>query len=127
VPQRDHDAADEDRALLPDQAIGDPAARNRQRVDAEGVEAVDRRGSLGVHAEAAARGVRHEQHQQGAHSVIAEALPHLGEEQGREAARVPEPLGRRGNAARGGRHESLAVRSMAREPAEGGDRAAAGQ
>ena len=37
-----------------------------------------------------ASAARHEQHEQGAHAVVAEALPHLGEEQRREPARVAE-------------------------------------
>ena len=54
--------------------------------------------SRGVESQAAGRDRRrHEEQQQRPHAVVAEALPHLGEEQGGEAARVTEERGvRRG-------------------------------
>ena len=45
-----------------------------------------------AHAEAVVGRVGHEQDQERAHAVVAEALPELGEEEGRQPPRVSEPL-----------------------------------
>jgi hypothetical protein len=91
VPGRDQDAAVEHRAPRPEQPIGDPPARQARHVDARGVEAVDRPGNGGVEAQAAGRDrCRHEQDEQRPHPVVAEPLPHLGEEENGEAARMTE-------------------------------------
>ena len=87
----DEDAAVQHCLLGADQPVGDPAAGQRDDVDRGGVEPVDGGGRLVIETEAAARdGVDQEQHQQGAHAVVAEAFPHLGEEQRGEAARMAE-------------------------------------
>ena len=91
IPQRDSDAPDEHRVPRPDQPIRDPPAGQRGEIDARRVQPVDRRGGLVVDAEAAlADGGDQEQHQYGAHAVVGEPFPHLGEEQGGEAARMPQ-------------------------------------
>jgi len=87
----DDDAAGENRTPLPDQAIGDPAARQARHVDHRRVEAVHGARDRRLEPEPA-RGDRrgHEQDQQRAHAVVTEPLPHLGEEQHRKAARMAE-------------------------------------
>ena len=90
-PARDQDAAVEHGAPLADQAIGDPAARQAHHVHHRGVEPVDRAGRAVSKPSPPARPARgHEQDEQRAHAVVAEALPHLGEEQRGEAARMAE-------------------------------------
>ena len=53
VARRDDAAADEDRVLLAQDPIGDPASREGEEIDATDIEAVDRGGGLVRHAEAA--------------------------------------------------------------------------
>ena len=94
VAAGDQDAAVQHRALRTDQAIRDPAAGQRRHVHHRRVEAVD--GARGGRVEAQAAGGGgggHEENQQGAHPVVAEALPHLGEEERGEAARMTEEGG----------------------------------
>jgi hypothetical protein len=62
---------------------------------------------------------RHEQHQQGAEPVVREPLPHLREEEGGKAARVPEeagvfggPEGRRVAVEHGGAARAFGLRGM---------------
>ena len=72
-----------------EQAVADPAARQRDQIYECRVESVDGSGRLVVEAEAAVRhGIHHEQHEQRPHAVVAEALPHLGEEERVKPARV---------------------------------------
>ena len=109
MPAGDEDAAIEHGAPLADQPVGDPPAGQRGHVHHRGVETVDGARACRVESEAAGgKRRRHEQNEQRAHAVIAEALPHLGEEERRESARMAEEgavVGRRGLAgsARGGR------------------------
>ena len=92
VAERNDGAAPEHRAAKAEQPIGNPSARQRHDIHGRGVEPVDRRRRHIVQAHAAGRdGVGHEQHENGAHAVVAEALPHLGEEERRQPARVAEP------------------------------------
>jgi hypothetical protein len=75
-----------------EQTIGDPAAGHREQIHAGGVDAVDRGRGLVVEPEAAGLDAGdHRQHQDRAHAVVAEALPHLGEEERGEAARMSGP------------------------------------
>jgi hypothetical protein len=91
IPERDSEAPDEYGTPGPDQPVGDPSARERGQIDACGVQAVDGRGSAVIDAEAAlCDGGDQKEHQHGPHAVIGEPLPHLGEEQGGEAARMPQ-------------------------------------
>ena len=94
VAAGDQDAAVQHRALRTDQAVRDPAARQRRHVHHRRVQAVD--GARGGRVEAQAAGGGgggHEQDQKGAHPVVAEALPHLREEEGGEASRMTEEGG----------------------------------
>ena len=104
-PERDDDAADEHAAVLAEQAIGDEAAEDRRAPDAARVGAVDRRRVRVREAQPAGAGRRdHVEDQERAHPVVAEALPHLGEEE-------------RGEAARDGRRKRDRVTSELRRPA----------
>ena len=94
VTAHDDDAAVPDRALGAQQAVGHPAARQGQQIDCGGIEPIDRGGGLiGQPHPAVLDGRDHEQHQQRPHAVVAEALPHLCHEEGKEAARVSYPRG----------------------------------
>ena len=90
-PSRDSTAPIQDGAPQSEQPVGDPAAGQRREVDARGVDADDRRRLAAIEAEAAVqqRG-RHEEHQQRPQPVVREPLPHLREEQRRQAPRVAE-------------------------------------
>ena len=78
----DDAAADEHGAALPQEAVGDPPAGERGEIDESRVPAVDRSGRLDAERGATLRhGRREVQDEQGAHAVVAEALPHLGEEE----------------------------------------------
>src|SRR5882672_1500920 len=89
----DDDTADPNRALRPPKPVGDPPARDANEIGGRRIEAVDRGRRLIRVAEAAFFDLlHHEQDQQRAHAVVAEALPHFREEQRREPARVAEDL-----------------------------------
>jgi hypothetical protein len=91
VAAGDDDAAVEHRAALADQAIRDPAARQAGHVDHRRVQAVHRAGDARLEAESARRDWRgHEQDEERAHPVIAESLPHFGEEERGQSARMTE-------------------------------------
>jgi hypothetical protein len=91
VSDGDEHAAVEDRAPLANQTVGDPAAWQREGVHTKCVQAVHRSGRAGIVAEAAdGRSRCHEQDQQRAHAVVAEAFPHLGKEERGQPARVAE-------------------------------------
>ncbi len=91
ITQCNSDAPDEHRVPRADQPIRDPPAGQRGEINARRVQPVDRHGGLVVDAEAAlADGGDQEQNQDGAHAVVGEPFPHLGEEQGGEAARMPQ-------------------------------------
>ena len=93
VAARDDDAAVQDGAALTDQAVGDPAARQAGHVDHRRVEPVHRAGDARFPPEAAGCDRRrHEEDQQRAHAVIAEALPHLGQKERGQPARMTKPL-----------------------------------
>ena len=82
MSEGDDEAADKHRSPRPDEVVGDEPAEDAQHVACHAVVAVDRGGLLLVEAEAASRhrGV-HEKHQEGAHPIVREALPKLGEEE----------------------------------------------
>src|SRR5580692_1669811 len=97
MPERDHDAANQHRALAAEHAIADPAARQAGQVGGAHVHAVDRRRGAVIEPESAMRYLVHqEQDQQRPHAVEAQPLPHLDEEQGRDARRVSEDGAPRG-------------------------------
>src|SRR5712691_2359182 len=89
----DDDAADEHCAAMTEPSVGDEAAGDAHQVHEHRVQAIDHRGPL--RAESNARLLRRSDHvekEQRAHSVVAEALPHLGHEQRGQAARMAKPL-----------------------------------
>ncbi len=91
LAEHDEDAAVEHRAPQPEDAVGDPPARQRQHVHEGHVGAVDGAGASHLEAEPARRHRRrHEEDENGAHAVVREALPHLGEEEGGQPSGVPE-------------------------------------
>ena len=121
VSEGDDDPAVKYGAALADQPIGDPASRQRRHVDHRRVQAVHRAGDGGLEAEPAGRDRRrHEEDQQRAHAVVAEALPHLGEEERREPARMTEEGGivgarvDRGNSHDGSKNTMIVWRWAAR-------------
>ena len=91
VPEHDQDAAVEHAAVLADQAIGNQAAHDGGAPRGAGICAVERC-ALGVRESETAVGHRrhHVEQQERAHAVVAEALPHLREEERGESARMPE-------------------------------------
>ena len=91
VPEHDEDAAVEHAAVLADQAIGNQPAHDGGAPRGAGIRAVER-GALGVRESETAVGDRrhHVEQQERAHAVVAEALPHLREEERGESPRMPE-------------------------------------
>ncbi len=84
-------AACQHRALGADQPVRDPAAGQRGHEHGGRVQAVDGGRGLVVQSVAAVgHGVDQEQHEQRAHAVEREALPHLREEERGERRRVAE-------------------------------------
>ena len=125
VPEGDHPTADPDRLALPPQVVGHPATRKRHDVHERRVEPVDRAPAVG--ASKPSPGIRldgrrgHEERQKRPHAVVGEALPHLREEERREAARMSEErlaAGRTGGGRHLGRHGGVALR--VRESERGG-------
>ena len=93
LPGRHHQAAEDHRLALAEPVVGDPAAEDRGAVDEPQVPAVELQRLRVRPAEARVHRVRRRggvQHEQRAHAVEAEALPHLGREQEVEAFRVTE-------------------------------------
>ena len=126
MADRHQRSADHHHAALAEHAVGEIAAEDRREIHEPGVEAVDlRRQRLDVeraedrfHAALSARRSRsrsararveqilhHVEHEQRAHAVVGEALPHLGGEQdttaradgrtGSRRLRLPPPCGER--------------------------------
>ncbi len=105
--------ADDDGAALAEHAVGQQAAEDRREIDQPGIEAPDLRRQR-LHVERTEHGFQralqrvepahiagvlrqqqvlgHVQHEQRAHPVIREALPHLGGEQERQPARMAEQV-----------------------------------
>ena len=82
MSEGDDKAADKDRSPCPDEVIGDEPAEDAEHVARHDVVTVDRGGLLLVEAQAAGRHRGdHEEHQEGAHPVVREALPEFGEEE----------------------------------------------
>ena len=87
----DQCSAEHDGTLCADQAVGNPTAGQRRQVNAGVVQAIDRRGSLVIEAEAARRHRGdQEENENRPHAIEGESFPHLGEEQRGQPARVPE-------------------------------------
>ena len=91
VAERDQNAAVKHGVALAEQPVGDPPARNRREVDGRRVQTVDGRRAARLESEPAVGDARrHEQNEERAHPVVAEALPHFGEEQRAQTAGVAE-------------------------------------
>ena len=89
MAEHDDDAPVPDGILGADHTVCYPAARQRRQVHGCRVQAVNRGGGHVIHAQATfSDSGGHEQHQKGPHAVIAEAFPHLREEQGTQSRRV---------------------------------------
>jgi len=95
----DQHCAAHHRALRAEQPVGDPAAEEAEEIGAADVHAVDVVRGLVIKTQATLGHRRHhEQDEDPAHAVVGEPFPHLGEEQGGEAARLAEDRpGRRGS------------------------------
>ena len=89
MPQRDDDPAEEHAAVLPQPAVRNDAAEDGGEPDAPRIRAIDGAGMLVVEAE----GVDHVEDEERPHPVVAEALPHLREEERGETAGVAGPAG----------------------------------
>jgi hypothetical protein len=91
MTEGDEHSAGPDRAPQAEPSVGDPAARQRREIDARGVDADDGRRGGPREAEAAAsqRG-GHVENEERTDPVVRESLPHLGEEQRGQAARMTE-------------------------------------
>ncbi len=87
VSERDDDPAEEDAAVLAQPAVGNDSAEDWSRPGSHRVVPIDRAGVRVVKSEP----MHHIQDEERPHSVITEALPHLGEEKGGEAAWVARP------------------------------------
>ena len=93
VTSRDDDASPQHGTTLSQQSVGNPAARQRDGVDSERIQTVNGRRRHVRQPESTVRHhVGHKQDKEGAHPVVAEALPHLGKKQRRQTARVSEPF-----------------------------------
>ncbi len=91
VAGHDDAAADGHRLARAPEAVGEPAARQGEQVEHRVVDAVDRGADGGGVPEPAVGGAGDQvEHQQGTHSVEAEAFPHLGHEERGKAPGVPE-------------------------------------
>ena len=88
-PAAINDRAHDDRHPQAEEAVGHEAAEERREVDEAGVPLHHARGFARLPPVV----LHEEEHQHGAHAVVAEALPHLGEEERVEALGVA--LGRR--------------------------------
>jgi hypothetical protein len=89
MSRRDQNSAVEHGALLTDESVGDPAARQRHHVHHRGVQPVDGAALRGTEPEpSTGDGRRHEQQQQRAHAVVAEPLPHFREKERGQPARM---------------------------------------
>ena len=91
VPEGNDDAAPQNRLALASDPVRQPPAGQAEQEDHGGVKPVDRAGFRNGEVQSAFFRFRdHEQNEESAHPVIAETLPHLGEEESGEAARVTE-------------------------------------
>jgi hypothetical protein len=92
VAEAHQDAAEDDRPAVTDDAVGEQPADEGRQVDQRQIRAEDVRGVAVRHRQAAHRRIgrigriRHVQDEDAEHQVEAEPLPHLGEEQDRQAS-----------------------------------------
>ena len=106
-------AAQDDGPPRAEQAVGQYAAEERRHVDQGRIGPVNR---VGVVVAVAQEALGHVQDQQGPHPVEGEALPHFGEEQGKESCRMPQEDGgiERHTAHVGRRHRPLILQEIRR-------------
>ena len=91
VAEGDDDAADENTAIRAEQPVGHEPAANRGGPDAPRVRPIHGARMGDVEAQSAGgRGRSHVEDEEGAHPVIAEALPHFCEEQRGQSTRMSE-------------------------------------
>jgi len=91
VAGSDDETAEKDGQTRAEQVVGGESARQGGYIDGHRVPTVDRGGALYVEAQTALRrGRNHIKDKDGAHAVVAEALPKLGEEKRAEAFRVSD-------------------------------------
>src|ERR1044071_3937545 len=89
MAERHDGPADEYRIALAEPSIRDYAANQWREVDARSVDAVDERSRFLREQEL----LHHVVHEQRAHPVERELLPHVGEKEDGGAARLAEPVG----------------------------------
>src|SRR5687768_3547283 len=91
MPSGDETRADEDRTLKSQQAVGNPAAGKRCEINAEPVDADDRRRLAAIESPSAVgKRRRHEKNEEWTKTIVGEPLPHLGEEECGEADGMSE-------------------------------------
>ncbi len=116
------DAADDHRLALSEVVVGEPDADQRREVHEAGEQAVELE-RLGLRpAEARVGSLEagdQRQHQQRAHAVVAEALPHLGGEQQEQAFRMAEPGLPRSGGQSGAGHVFASRSGVCADPREG--------
>ena len=114
VPGGDDPATDQHGAVRAEESVRQPAAENGRQIYGPGVEAVQDERRLLRPTEArnrvrlsvlphVRRGGDQVEHEQRAHSVVAEALPHLGDEENAEPLGLRLPHGHRGRLGQGAR------------------------
>jgi len=89
MAEHEQDGTERNRLALPEIPVGQRAADDRHHIDQRGIGAVDQRGFF-VRKQEMLRQVDDEK---AAHPVIGKALPHLGQEQDKQAFRVTEKAG----------------------------------
>src|SRR5688572_29161207 len=91
MAEHDQDAAVEHAAVLADHAVGDDSTNNGCAPRRTRIRSVER-GPLGVGEAEPAVGGRgdHVEQEERTHTVVAEAFPHLGEEERGQPTRMPE-------------------------------------
>src|ERR1051325_10690384 len=91
VTGSDDQSAEKDGQARAQEIVGRESARERGYIHTHRVRAVDRGGALYVETQTAVfRKLRHIKDKNGAHPVIAEALPHLGKEERTESFRMSD-------------------------------------
>src|SRR5687767_449125 len=87
----DETRADENRALESEKSVGDPPARQRCEINAEPVDADDRRRLAAIESPSAVgKRRRHKKNEERTKTIVGEPLPHLGEEECGEADGMSE-------------------------------------
>ena len=94
VAGRNHTAAPEHGPTQSEKPIGNPAAGQRDKPHGGGIQTVNCRCRHIVETHSArGHGIGQKQHEDRAHAVVAEALPHFGEEERGKSSRMSKPPG----------------------------------